>query len=627
MRQPIEPARRGFAVPVATTLAAAALVAGYFHAELAAFVTGDPPIESSEKKIWLTGQDLRKPDVPVPALQAAAAESGFRIAAQVQQTAPSSASQPRLPDESEARSEALARELAETRRIVDGLTLQLATEAAKTAQLLEQVREKASTIMRDEGAARQALMASAEQSRQKLEGERARATGLESELAAALSAVDEQIALSRKADDKAAQDKRDAESAIEDLQKSLQQERDKAVALAQEGKATREALTASAEQHRRELDESRARAAALASELAAARSEIESKSALSKAEEAAQQRQDAESTIAELRKSLQEERERIAALVQEAGAARDALTAGVEQDRRALEEERARAAALENELAAARREIETKAALVRKADEAEQYRQDAESTIAELRKSLQQEREKIAALAQEAGAARQALTAGAEQSSQTLEEGRAREAKLASELAAMRGEIERQAALLRKANDEAAQHRQEAKSTIANLRKTLQQERAKTEAMARDVAPTRRAKDRLATVGRAVDSQMVTVGGATEIPVTEQPAAREAQDRSEAARLVARAGALIGQGNIGAARIVLERAAEAGDPQASFMLAQTYDPAVLSAWGTYGTRGEASKARELYAKAHAGGVREAKERLDALRQSEAPAKR
>jgi TPR repeat protein len=83
--------------------------------------------------------------------------------------------------------------------------------------------------------------------------------------------------------------------------------------------------------------------------------------------------------------------------------------------------------------------------------------------------------------------------------------------------------------------------------------------------------------------------------------------------------LIARASALLGQGNIGAARIVLERAAESGNARASFMLAETYDPAILSGWGTYGTRGDA-KAREHYAKAHAGGIREAKDRFGALRQ-------
>ena len=84
--------------------------------------------------------------------------------------------------------------------------------------------------------------------------------------------------------------------------------------------------------------------------------------------------------------------------------------------------------------------------------------------------------------------------------------------------------------------------------------------------------------------------------------------------------MIARASALLGQGDIGAARIVLERASEAGNAKASFMLAETYDPAILTAWGTYGTRGEVTKARELYAKADAGGIQEAKNRLNALRQ-------
>jgi hypothetical protein len=83
---------------------------------------------------------------------------------------------------------------------------------------------------------------------------------------------------------------------------------------------------------------------------------------------------------------------------------------------------------------------------------------------------------------------------------------------------------------------------------------------------------------------------------------------------------MARARTLIGQGSIGAARIVLERAVESGNAYASFMLAETYDPAILSAWGTYGTRGESAKARELYARARSGGIREAKERLEALRE-------
>jgi TPR repeat protein len=83
--------------------------------------------------------------------------------------------------------------------------------------------------------------------------------------------------------------------------------------------------------------------------------------------------------------------------------------------------------------------------------------------------------------------------------------------------------------------------------------------------------------------------------------------------------LVARASSLLGQGDIVAARTVLERAAMMGSAQASFALAETYDPSVLAKWGTYGTRGDPTMARDLYAKAVAGGIKEAKERAEALR--------
>ena len=98
-----------------------------------------------------------------------------------------------------------------------------------------------------------------------------------------------------------------------------------------------------------------------------------------------------------------------------------------------------------------------------------------------------------------------------------------------------------------------------------------------------------------------------------------RPTAPEAPGNPELARLMARASLLRGQGDIGAARIVLEHAAETGSGPALFALAETYDPVVLSGWGTFGTQGDVAKAQELYAKALAGGVREAKDRLNALR--------
>ena len=201
-----------------------------------------------------------------------------------------------------------------------------------------------------------------------------------------------------------------------------------------------------------------------------------------------------------------------------------------------------------------------------------QQKQTAEAAIADLQQLLQQEQKKTAALTQEVGAARQAMTANAEQQRRALDEAQARAAALASELTGTRREIETQAT----------------QSQVA--------------------------------FERAANSQFAQATQAVEAEASKQPAAAVSQGRPEVARLMARASALLGQGNIGAARIVLERAAETGSAQASFALAETYDPAILSAWGTHGTRGDATKARELYAKAHAGGIQEAKDRLNALRQ-------
>ena len=134
--------------------------------------------------------------------------------------------------------------------------------------------------------------------------------------------------------------------------------------------------------------------------------------------------------------------------------------------------------------------------------------------------------------------------------------------------------------------------------------------------MARDLGTARRLTDLREFMERAPGSPIA------QAPRTAArgPMASGGQKKAEPARLIARARTLIGQGSIGAARIVLERAVESGNAYASFMLAETYDPAILSAWGTYGTRGESAKARELYAKARSGGIREAKERLEALRE-------
>jgi hypothetical protein len=271
------------------------------------------------------------------------------------------------------------------------------------------------------------------------------------------------------------------------------------------------------------------------------------------------------------------------------------------QARQSLEKEQ-RPEPLANELAKARRAFDGLNLQLR-------------AEAAQTAQTLGQEREKMAALVQDASAARRELTAGTVQHRHALEEERARGAVLASELATARREIETQIALLREARNEAVQFKPAAESAMAELRQSLQQERDKTEAMARDLESVRRTMDARITA----NSEIVQVTQAAEAVPTEQPAAAVSQGSPEATRLIARARALLGQGNIAAARIVLERAAETGSAKASFTLAETFDPVILSTWGTHGTRGDATKARELYTKAHAGGIQEAKDRFNALR--------
>lgn len=83
-------------------------------------------------------------------------------------------------------------------------------------------------------------------------------------------------------------------------------------------------------------------------------------------------------------------------------------------------------------------------------------------------------------------------------------------------------------------------------------------------------------------------------------------------------RLMQRALQLREQGDIAAVRLILESGADSGHGPALFQLAETYDPATLSAWRTFGTKGDVAKARELYLRAEGAGIVEATERLKNL---------
>ena len=195
--------------------------------------------------------------------------------------------------------------------------------------------------MQDAKAARHAVPASTVQYREALEHEALLNDTLAGELAAARGELDTKVALANKAVDEAAQLRRTAEVTTAELQKSLQQERE--------------------------------RSASLTSDLAKARIDFETAVALSNKShnEALQRSQGAEVTAEELRKSLLQEQ--------------------------------ARAAALASELAEKSREIETQAVQSQKAaDAATKQKQAAEATIAELKQTVEQEQKKTAAVMQEA---------------------------------------------------------------------------------------------------------------------------------------------------------------------------------------------------------------------------------
>ena len=89
-------------------------------------------------------------------------------------------------------------------------------------------------------------------------------------------------------------------------------------------------------------------------------------------------------------------------------------------------------------------------------------------------------------------------------------------------------------------------------------------------------------------------------------------------DPNEIASALARGVALIASGDLAAARLVLRRAADAGDARAAMTLAETYDPAILQKLGVHGVVPDLAKARSWYEKARQFGATEATQRLELL---------
>jgi hypothetical protein len=202
---------RRLALSIAVTLLAGALIATFFRADVAAYVTryaGQEDI-SSVNKIggYITGL-LTSPGSPKSNLVAqgqveadqASAPAEAKQAAQAQQIAavPVAEAQRALEED---RAEGPAQEPTEVRRAVEGLDVQL--QAEKSARSFEEDREKAAALALEAAAARKELAASTEQHRQALEAERARGIALARALATAQRENEKQAGLLKAGDETA----------------------------------------------------------------------------------------------------------------------------------------------------------------------------------------------------------------------------------------------------------------------------------------------------------------------------------------------------------------------------------------------------------------------------------------
>jgi hypothetical protein len=132
-------------------------------------------------------------------------------------------------------------------------------------------------------------------------------------------------------------------------------------------------------------------------------------------------------------------------------------------------------------------------------------------------------------------------------------------------------------------------------------------------------APATPSREAIATAYQAaLQTQAPPPVMPVQAPSTPSPASAppaKTLDADTLAGLMTRAKSLMAVGDITAARLLLERAANAQDASAAFLLAQTYDPAVLGTNDIRSITTDAKAARDWYQKAAQLGSAEARQRL------------
>lgn len=94
--------------------------------------------------------------------------------------------------------------------------------------------------------------------------------------------------------------------------------------------------------------------------------------------------------------------------------------------------------------------------------------------------------------------------------------------------------------------------------------------------------------------------------------------AMKPDERERAIKLMTRGNSEFSSGDIAAARLLYQRAADSGLAEAAIALGMTYDPAELAKRGVKGLQGEPDMARKWYARAQELGAPEAAERIGRL---------
>jgi len=451
---------------------------------------------------------------------------------------------------------------------------------------------------------------------QALERERDRADNLARELASVRPELEATRAV-------AAAGPEAAQAAAATAEQELKQQRDKAEALGREltslrteldagriaGAEAAQAAEAEIKQKQaleQERNQERDRADALARELASLRADLD-KARIAGAEVA----QAAEAEVKQkqaLEQERNQERDRADALVHEltsvgadldmarAAAAQTAQAAKIEQEQ-ALGKERDKTETLARELAAARKEADARSArLAATYAEILQMTERNRAIAAGQKLALASERDRADALARKLTSARDELEAGKRQ---------------IAALTALRALPSRESAVDRSQERTAGF----SSSTIEAKGRSPEQTSGKAVTSTSGLSSASRPEAPSATREAASDVVPKVAMG------TEQSKSASAPHPSlvDEQRLLARANALLAQADISGARPLLQHALERGSARAAFMLAETYDARILQSWRASGISGDRTKARELYERAQAGGIEDAKERIETLK--------